>query len=656
VNLRFPPQPSYVSHLFHLPIHSQKKLHHQTTTMTEYYRYTPLSLAGHIRLLRLHAGPEADELSVDLIHTSLNKAPCFTALSYPWGDPQPQKAIRCSGLQAEIGPSLHLALQDLRKPAGDIFVWADALCINQDDIAERTQQVKMMGKIYAAASKTAIWLGEASDETKMAFGWLRRFDRIWVSSGLGWPASEDGFGLVSESQAEDMLQAAFGNHRDAAFEHIWALLSRPWFTRKWVIQELAKSREPLMVAGRVRPLPWAALASWMNFVELCPPAKGHFLRLCPKPHVLEAGTKILGMNMHRATVLTQMKAMGNQILLFLVARTLGFRCGDPRDHIFALAGIASDAHRFDHLVDYKNSAEETWRQLAYACVSDSMSLKLLWSLVLFTPLQRRVRSWVPNLESVLADGDGTILASQFTVQQVRDYNASGDLVLQARLDNDSMMLTIRGRILDRLQLLGSDGRRFGDSHIINTMMDGNRGFSRKGIQRVKKDRYGWLQECMAIANTTCTGTNREEAFRDALLYDNAMFKEMTQDLELARSQFSEKLRLDKATAYAVDDHSYRIAGWECMSLRSNQLLENLIMDKVQRRFGRTKEGRIGWLPPVAEEGDLVCIFDGMELPYAIRPVADGRYLLIGDCIIPGLMMGEALLELPDVDSEVINLE
>ncbi len=90
-----------------------------------------------------------------------------------------------------------------------------------------------------------------------------------------------------------------------------------------------------------------------------------------------------------------------------------------------MVGIASDAGRFN-LIDYGSPMEKVCRQLAYACVSDSMSLKLLWSLAYLAPLKRRVRSWVPNVESVLADRDGSILATQFSVQQYEDYNASGD--------------------------------------------------------------------------------------------------------------------------------------------------------------------------------------------------------------------------------------
>jgi hypothetical protein len=617
------------------------------------YRYAPLSGARQIRLLKLHAGAEADELSVELTHTSLDKAPCFTALSYPWGDPQPRRAIRCSGLRAEIGPSLHSALHHLRKPDCEMFVWADALCINQEDIPERTQQVRMMGDIYAAASTTAIWLGEESDEVKMAFGWLRRFAAVRDSPEFEPPASED-FSFISKSRAKKMLQLAFGKHRVAAFQCIWALLDRPWFTRKWVIQELVKSRRPLLTVGRLTPLPWAALAGWLDFVELCPDAKELFTRFCPRSHVLEEGTKVLGLNMRRAILLTRIWSMGDQILLFLVARTLAFRCGDPRDHIFTMVGIASDAARFNlNLIDYKSPPEDVWQQLACDCVSDSMSLKLLWSLVLLTPLDRRVRSWVPNLGSLVANGDGNILASQFTVQQVRDYNASGDhSVLQAHLDDSKTTLSIRGRIFDRVQLLASDSRRFGSSDIIKTAMDRNGHPSGENIQRIMRERYQWLEECMTIAKTPGGSANGEEAFRDALLCNNLILKEMPEELELVRSEFSTLMPLYKRCAYAPD---WLVPTLASFSLKSSILLENLITERVIRRFGRTEQGGIGWLPAVAEKGDFICIFDGMELPYAIRPAADGRYLLVGECIILGLMMGEAFLEYPNVDSEMIIL-
>jgi hypothetical protein len=283
-----------------------------------------------------------------------------------------------------------------------------------------------------------------------------------------------------------------------------------------------------------------------------------------------------------------------------------------------------------------------------------MSLKLLWCLLFFTPLKHRLPSWVPSLKSVLADGDGSILATHVTVQQVRYYNASGVSVLQAHLGDGGKMLKIRGRILDRLQLLGSDNQSLRDSHNIKTVMNGNGHFVFDGVRRAIRQEYRWLEECMAIAKTTGSA-NGEEAFRDTLLHDNLIFKKLPQDLEVVRSEFSTQTRLLKTLADKCDPGRWSSVSTAKLKLKSGLLLDSMFTDRQRRRFVRTENGRLGWLPPVAEEGDFICVFDGMELPYAIRPAAEGRYLLIGECIIPGLMMGEGM-EIPGVSSEIIVLE
>ena len=99
-------------------------------------------------------------------------------------------------------------------------------------------------------------------------------------------------------------------------------------------------------------------------------------------------------------------------------------------------------------------------------------------------------------------------------------------------------------------------------------------------------------------------------------------------------------------AYEVGHGSWLSASMVSISLKSSHLLESMIMEKLHWRFGRTEDRGIGWLPPVAEEGGFICVFD---FPYAIRLAADGRYLLVGECITLGLMMGEAM-ELSRVDS------
>lgn len=51
-------------------------------------------------------------------------------------------------------------------------MWADGICINQEDIEEKTQQVKQMGQTYALARHTIIFLGSVTPEAVNAFAAL----------------------------------------------------------------------------------------------------------------------------------------------------------------------------------------------------------------------------------------------------------------------------------------------------------------------------------------------------------------------------------------------------------------------------------------------------------------------------------------------------
>jgi hypothetical protein len=74
-------------------------------------------------------------------------------------------------------------------------------------------------------------------------------------------------------------------------------------------------------------------------------------------------------------------------------------------------------------------------------------------------------------------------------------------------------------------------------------------------------------------------------------------------------------------------------------------------------FARTKGGRLGWVCPFAQHSDLVCIFNGAKFCHIIRPsnTNAGRYRLVGDCYMQGLMEGE-VLDMPEIHEECIMLE
>jgi hypothetical protein len=63
-----------------------------------------------------------------------------------------------------------------------------------------------------------------------------------------------------------------------------------------------------------------------------------------------------------------------------------------------------------------------------------------------------------------------------------------------------------------------------------------------------------------------------------------------------------------------------------------------------RRFSVTKDGYMALVPREAIIGDVVCVFQGIAVPFVLRPVAGAvdNYELVGPCYCHGIMMGEVV--------------
>lgn len=131
------------------------------------------SLRSHptneIRLALLHpATSEHQDIACDLQVASLKNEPNYEALSYTWGPPFNGQSLEygtilLSGAVTRATGNLFHALRRLRLPNTIRTLWIDAICINQDDVLERSQQVAMMSQIYAGARRVLVWFGEDSE-------------------------------------------------------------------------------------------------------------------------------------------------------------------------------------------------------------------------------------------------------------------------------------------------------------------------------------------------------------------------------------------------------------------------------------------------------------------------------------------------------------
>ncbi|RBR13459.1 hypothetical protein FVER53590_09637 [Fusarium verticillioides] len=142
-------------------------------TAPESYVYTPFTDNFTIRILTLEPGTGNDPLVGHLGFENLDLSPQYEAISYCWGTGGRSSEIICDGKPLPLTESIEGALRRMRHATTQRRLWADQVCINQEDIAERSQQVSLMNAIYKGAKHVLVWLGED------------KFNRIWIVQEIG---------------------------------------------------------------------------------------------------------------------------------------------------------------------------------------------------------------------------------------------------------------------------------------------------------------------------------------------------------------------------------------------------------------------------------------------------------------------------------------
>lgn len=186
--------------------------------------YTELLNPDSIRLLTIHPGGFGSPLETSLHEVRLSDAPEYDCLSYTWGIYLHNESIKVNHTQLDITRGLWHFLQRIRLPDRTRVIWVDAICVSQDDLSEKAQQVSMIGDIFKSASKVLVWLGEHADGSEFIFH-----------------PGRDVFGMAR--------MVLGSNPPDKRYRAWKILLMRPYFSRVWVIQEIALAKVLLVHCG-----------------------------------------------------------------------------------------------------------------------------------------------------------------------------------------------------------------------------------------------------------------------------------------------------------------------------------------------------------------------------------------------------------------------
>ncbi|KAF3003576.1 hypothetical protein E8E13_006533 [Curvularia kusanoi] len=223
-----------------------------------------------------------------------------------------------------VTQNLSLALQSLRTPHEDRILWIDAICIDQNNDKERGHQVRQMGSIYAKAEQVLIWLGSATRETDLAFDFMSQFEKETLKHACrDWKVADKRWqGIMSSvCPLDDNGKMKLTLDQQHGLKN---LLSRSWFDRVWIIQEVANARAARVTCGTKSVL--------ARTFALSP----YFSGIIPSKH-RQAILDVMPGPTRKYSWWTDSHDLSTLLLKFQ-----GSKASDSRDKIYALLSISSD--------------------------------------------------------------------------------------------------------------------------------------------------------------------------------------------------------------------------------------------------------------------------------------------------------------------------
>ncbi|KAF4500709.1 Heterokaryon incompatibility 6, OR allele [Fusarium agapanthi] len=562
----------------------------------------------------------------------------YEALSYTWGEPESfsdrKIEIIANGVSHSmvISGNLYIALRELRRCNTSRVVWADAICINQEDVEERGQQVALMGRIFNSAWQVIIWLGDVTDRCccgmtvleaslssiSKAFSGICSIVNEWLAES-GQETLEATHQVISQD-GQYLVRRADTDDTGVCQSAVMQLFLRRWFSRIWVLQEAVLARHAIVQLGSYR-IPW----EWVGLAAAIVVHK-------PDLTLGRATVPTGAMNsylMYRLS--TSQKCFPGLEFSFaqLLQATRRFECKDPKDKIYGLLGIkTTDLIATKIIPDYRETTalQRIYEDIARLMLGTGSPLTFLSGAGTFGVFIHSGPSWVPNWDT---HRPWTILPTK----QNLGFQCASGAPMEVHPDGKVGELILKGVILDHISSM--------QEPLDYVAIFNQYGKSRDNLlSEPRWSKEVWRKCAMTL---TCGGDGKAYPIDDetAHLADLAALVLSGSDPWLISDLI--------ALRDVIEPEGDRMTQAEYL----NEIVEGgnssryiSAVEPIRRPYRLLKTGSkdFGVGPVDMKIGDKLCVLLGAEVPFLLRPKEDG-YLVVGECYVYDLMHGEVLEKL-----------
>ncbi|KPI39474.1 uncharacterized protein AB675_5202 [Cyphellophora attinorum] len=615
---------------------------------------SPSCLVSHTRLPAARKGTVNGQKAIGDDDRPAKPCP-YVALSYTWGEPHDLDSIVVDGYAHVVQKNLKQALLALRSTdvvQAGCRVWADALCIDQNNAAEVNREIARMRHIYKEAITVVVWLGEEADQSDVAMDFIDNVSDKWESGS-------DVF--------EEWLRQELNTNGLVIWPALTSLMTRAYWSRLWVIQEItlggptaailcgnksttleryflvydafhifkATHRNPELAACVSQVLTTVDRDVYVGYRNIF-----HWQwEPCDDFQSLQDGEAGLG----------QAKRLKR-----LMTRCRKATCREPLDKVYGILGLLDEETSAQIVPDYGLPVRQVYMSFATEWIRAERDLNLLVQCG-ETGEQAKgpavdienLPSWCPNLLKEIKPQ-----LNNFDPE----FNSHGGMRTSriAFTGADGSVLSTEGVLFDTLQ--GLSGVRYWDDDFR---------IRRPDFENAKSpaNAYGPTFEDLRTALWKALVGGRDRHAQKAASYHDCILDSAILDDKHA-APFEPKGDTDDSLRWNLHlwlkrNQSFQVAGIPLKDffqdlgvMESNPRLYYQCTGRVInwlwcRRLATTRKGYIAVVPRVSRVGDVVAILPGCTCTMLLRPSLAGdsgpkRFEIVAECYVQGMMDGEVV--------------